>query len=120
MPQSKTQTKSVSSQNPSLEELENRKKELQIQIQKLKAADPFSDPDHADDNAAVDTDIREQEDHDTIEAQVKEHEEELQDLEAAILRVKKGTYGRCIKCGKPIPPARLKLVPEAETCNTCG
>lgn len=88
-------------------------------IEELKEKDPFADPDHASDNAAVDTDVREQVGHDTIEAQVKDLERKLQNIEVAIKRVNKGVYGKCEKCGKSILFARLKLVPEARFCVEC-
>jgi len=88
-------------------------------IEELKKNDPFADPDHASDNAAVDTDVREQVGHDTIEAQVKDLERRLQDIMLALKKIDKGTYGKCDKCGAAIPFARLKLVPEARFCVEC-
>lgn len=42
--------------------------------------------------------------------------EMLQKIEAALLRISKGTFGLCLKTGKRIPEARLKAVPYAEYC----
>ena len=42
--------------------------------------------------------------------------EMLQKIEAALLRINKGTFGLCLKTGKRIPEARLKAVPYAEYC----
>ena len=42
--------------------------------------------------------------------------EMLQKIEAAILRINKGTFGLCLKTGKRIPEARLRAVPYAEYC----
>ncbi|WP_077305231.1 TraR/DksA C4-type zinc finger protein [Terribacillus halophilus] len=42
-------------------------------------------------------------------------EQEQQDIEAALARMKKGTYGICQKSGKPIPDERLLAMPTAET-----
>jgi len=41
-------------------------------------------------------------------------------LENALLRIEKGTYGKCIKCGKDIPLGRLNYVPEALMCVLCS
>jgi DnaK suppressor protein len=41
------------------------------------------------------------------------------DLDAAAARVAAGTYGRCERCGEPIPPARLAARPTATTCVRC-
>lgn len=40
----------------------------------------------------------------------------LQAIEAAIARLREGTYGTCIRCGETIAPQRLAAVPEAPTC----
>ena len=42
--------------------------------------------------------------------------EMLQKIEAALVRIDKGTFGLCLKTGKRIPEARLKAVPYAEYC----
>jgi DnaK suppressor protein len=51
----------------------------------------------------------------------------LQEIEAALKRIEKGTYGLCEACvaeGKPpsrsgIPKTRLKAVPHARNCVAC-
>jgi len=40
-------------------------------------------------------------------------------IDEALRRIKGGEYGKCIKCGKPISPARLKAVPHARLCIEC-
>jgi RNA polymerase-binding protein DksA len=40
----------------------------------------------------------------------------VQKIDAALMRIVKGTYGLCIKSGKRIPEARLKAIPYAEYC----
>lgn len=89
------------------------------QIAELKEDDPFADPDHASDNAAVDTDVREQVGHDTIEAQIKDVQKRLENIKTALSLIQKRKYGECEKCSKPIPLARLELVPEARFCVEC-
>ncbi len=44
---------------------------------------------------------------------------ELRLLDAALERIKAGTYGRCIDCGADIPAARLHAAPEAARCLAC-
>lgn len=44
----------------------------------------------------------------------------LERLNNALSRVEAGTYGKCIRCGKPIPMGRLRLVPEALICVPCS
>jgi DnaK suppressor protein len=99
--------------------LENDLKDLLEKIDDLKKEDPFSDPDHASDNAAVDTDVREQVGHETVEAQIKDLNIRVEDIKAALTRINKGKYGVCQKCGKPIPQARLKIIPESTYCIDC-
>lgn len=40
----------------------------------------------------------------------------LQRVQAALQRIKNGTYGRCTVCGRQIPPARLEAIPWTEYC----
>ena len=40
----------------------------------------------------------------------------LKDVERAMARIEKGTYGRCEKCGKPIGDERLRAVPWVILC----
>ena len=89
------------------------------QIEELKKDDPFADPDHASDNAAVDTDVREQVGHDTIEAQIKDLEKRIVQIDAALRKIVKHQYGKCESCGKEIPEPRLQLIPEAAFCIDC-
>jgi len=37
-------------------------------------------------------------------------------IDEALRRLDRGEYGRCVICGKEIPPARLELVPETPYC----
>lgn len=46
-------------------------------------------------------------------------ETELKKVIAALERVKKGKYGICEKCDKPISLGRLKAYPQAATCTNC-
>src|SRR5262245_3572852 len=40
-------------------------------------------------------------------------------LAAALDRLRSGDYGTCIECDEPIAPARLRALPEVETCVRC-
>jgi DnaK suppressor protein len=44
---------------------------------------------------------------------------DLQEVEAAILRLENGTYGRCQECGERIEWARLEARPQAPFCLRC-
>ena len=43
----------------------------------------------------------------------------LLDVEAAIQRLDDGTYGACIRCGRPIAAERLDALPWAAHCIDC-
>jgi len=47
-------------------------------------------------------------------------EKGLKNIEGALKKTSEGTYGICSKCGKPINPKRLEIVPEATLCIKCG
>lgn len=93
--------------------LEKERRRSLDQIEELKKDDPFADPDHGSDNAAVDTDVREQVGHDTIEAQVNDLQKRVDEIDNALKKINKNQYGFCERCKKSIPQARLKLIPEA-------
>lgn len=40
-------------------------------------------------------------------------------LNAALARLADGTYGLCVVCGEEVAPARLRAIPEVETCRDC-
>jgi DnaK suppressor protein len=40
-------------------------------------------------------------------------------LRRALARLQNGEYGICSACGAPIPPARLRAVPDTATCVSC-
>jgi RNA polymerase-binding transcription factor DksA len=42
------------------------------------------------------------------------------ELDAALARVADGTYGRCVRCGRPIAPERLAALPATPTCIACA
>lgn len=43
----------------------------------------------------------------------------LNDTEQALLRLERGNYGRCERCGKEIDQARLQILPSASFCIAC-
>jgi RNA polymerase-binding protein DksA len=52
-------------------------------------------------------------------AVVRHMEEQLAEVQHALDKLEKGTYGICDSCGKPIAPARLEAVPQANLCLEC-
>ena len=45
--------------------------------------------------------------------------DQMADVEHALQKFEKGTYGLCDKCGQPIDPARLEALPQANLCLSC-
>ncbi len=45
---------------------------------------------------------------------------ELTRIGAALARLDDGEFGDCIKCGEPIPPARLAIDPATLVCVACA
>ncbi|MDP2637249.1 MAG: TraR/DksA C4-type zinc finger protein [bacterium] len=44
---------------------------------------------------------------------------QLQDVDTALERIEKGTYGKCENCKKDISKERLQALPEAKLCSEC-
>ncbi len=45
---------------------------------------------------------------------------ELQEVDAALARLERGTYGSCERCDGPIGLQRLAALPEARFCMGCS
>jgi RNA polymerase-binding protein DksA len=50
---------------------------------------------------------------------IQNEEVTLREIDEALERIDKGTYGTCNNCEKKIPVARLKAKPHAELCIEC-
>lgn len=50
---------------------------------------------------------------------VKQQQQELKEIEEALDRIKKGTYGVCEMCDEMIALGRLKAKPFAKFCTDC-
>jgi RNA polymerase-binding protein DksA len=49
----------------------------------------------------------------------EKNEMHLQAVEAALARLDAGTFGTCVRCGRPIAPERLEALPWAAHCIDC-
>jgi hypothetical protein len=47
------------------------------------------------------------------------HRVAIDQITAALNRITAGTYGLCTRCGQPIAPARLEVLPSAAACIEC-
>ena len=43
----------------------------------------------------------------------------LKQVDAALEALDRGEYGLCEECGEPIPPARMRALPESRICIDC-
>ncbi|MEZ5099482.1 MAG: TraR/DksA C4-type zinc finger protein [Thermoleophilia bacterium] len=43
----------------------------------------------------------------------------LQEIDAALVRIEKGSFGTCEHCHQPIPEERLEALPQARFCIAC-
>ena len=43
----------------------------------------------------------------------------LEQVETALARLTEGTFGSCVRCGRPIAPERLDALPWAAYCIDC-
>ena len=99
--------------------LEEEVDHVKAQIADLSKQDPFADEDRLMDNAASDTEAKEEFNHDRVEAMVEELTTKLTSLQAALERITKGTFGYCVNCGELIDTDRLAAIPTATLCMNC-
>jgi len=50
---------------------------------------------------------------------IDRHTEGLEAVNQALERIKEGTYGICVRCGKEISEERLEAIPTASLCLSC-
>lgn len=53
-------------------------------------------------------------------ALIDQAEEQVKEIEHALMKVDDGSYGVCEVCGQPIGPERLEARPIARTCIRCA
>lgn len=99
--------------------LVRQKKDTEKKIASLEKEDPFIDTDRLIDNAATDTEVKEQVGHQRIEAIKLELSKNLVRIRKALTKIKIGKYGICERCGKMIDTDRLAVMPAAELCLVC-
>ena len=45
---------------------------------------------------------------------------EIKDIQAALARIREGTYTRCLRCGAEIASKRLEALPYTNSCISCA
>lgn len=71
------------------------------------------------DGGSLEEQADEVEEYTTLLALERTLEQELKKVNSALEKLKKGKYGICEKCGRPILQGRLKVYPQAEYCRKC-
>lgn len=93
--------------------------DLRKQKKEIEEGDPFSNPERALDNAAIDTDAEEQSGHVRYVAMKAVIDRKIIQTRKALAQIKIGRYGNCVKCSKMINTDRLMIYPEATYCIKC-
>jgi DnaK suppressor protein len=105
--------------------LEQGKKEIEEQLESFTKKDPHIkddyDADFPDLGTHQSTDEMAQEVSMYESALPMEHalEQKLRDINLALEKMTKGTYGICENCNEKIPIERLETKPEAKLCVKC-
>lgn len=94
--------------------LHNRLVELQARIQEVEHT---LDEPHSKDAEDFAQEI---EDTEVLEGLGRAGVQEIVAIQAALDRIKNGSYGLCAKCGDEIASARLEAVPYAALCVKCA
>ncbi len=97
--------------------LDSEKEKLEKEINNYRKEDPYNDKTRS--RGMLDDDITAIEEHDRLNATKTELERALKDVVAALVRIEKGTYGKCSNCGNEISQERLEIMPTANLCLTC-
>jgi DnaK suppressor protein len=99
---------------PDTAALEHQRDETVAELARLQEALETSEVDPSVDEADPDVVEREK-----ILALMEALELRLDEIKAALATAATGTYGICERCGQPIDPERLRIVPEATLCVSC-
>jgi RNA polymerase-binding protein DksA len=94
--------------------LENRLAELGVRVSRIES--DLRNPGSSDwtDRAS------EKENEEVLERLNASERVEIEQIRAALARIREGTYGECAQCGDPIAPKRLEALPYTNTCIECA
>lgn len=99
------------------EQLEKEAGELEVEI-KDASKEPEYGTDVEGEMAEEEADEAEEE---GLELGVKQVlKERMEDIENALEKIIKGSYGKCEQCGKDIPLEVLRVNPESRHCKNCN
>jgi RNA polymerase-binding transcription factor DksA len=108
-------------------DLEKKKRELEEQLKSFatKTSDNNWQTEYPQITDSPEDKVDEVEEYENLLPVEHSLEESLKDVNVALEKIEKGTYGKCENCGNPdceceIPEERLIALPEAKTCNVCN
>ncbi|MDU0359918.1 TraR/DksA C4-type zinc finger protein [Rhizobium sp. 25PS6] len=94
--------------------LDQRRRELETRLQAIER--DFEEPRNPDDDDRA----TERNNDEVLEELGEAGQKELLAVQAALDRIEAGTFGTCVKCGKPIGERRLDAVPHTPFCQSCA
>ncbi len=100
--------------------LEDDRKRLEEQLEQLKASRPTENRREGSPFGKREEEATETADLENRMALEHRTREQLAEVERALDKFDKGTYGTCEICGKPINPERLEALPQALYCMECN
>jgi len=100
--------------------LENDRKRLEDQLEQLKASRPTENRREGSPFGKREEEATETADLENRIALEKRTKDQLAEVERALEKFAKGTYGLCENCGKPINHERLEALPQALYCMECN
>jgi DnaK suppressor protein len=90
-------------------QVEQRVFRLETELSTMEAERDIERMDHAQEEAVNDEMI----------ALDERSRQQVQAIQAALTRIEEGTYGDCARCGEPINPKRLEMLPMTQLCVRC-
>ncbi|NTF82940.1 TraR/DksA family transcriptional regulator [Rhizobium rhizogenes] len=94
--------------------LDQRRRELQTRLRAIEH--DFEEPRNPDDDDRA----TERNNDEVLEELGEAGKKELLAVQTALDRIEAGTFGACVKCGKPIGEQRLEAVPHTPFCQSCA
>jgi len=99
--------------------LENDRKRMTEQLEQVRASRPTDERREGSPFGKREEEATETAELENRMALEKRILSQLAEVENALDKFKKGSYGICESCGKSINPARLEALPQATLCMSC-
>lgn len=99
--------------------LRKQEKEVEKSLRKVEEDDPVTSPSLAE-SSEPGTDSYIADSHTKTLVFKQQLNSAKTSITTALLKIKKGTYGKCEKCGLKIEVGRLLVIPTAQYCVSCS